>query len=149
MAKIHEPRTVVVGKRSTTTSMTSKAEVCTKQNLNAHSMAKTKETVPEVTQRGEKAEEQSNTKATLYKAPHARNATTSLANGRYEGIRTYSRFPLHLRKDVPIRTQQKTHIENRNESHTDTNGRVTVNTCWTTNPYTRPNRAAGSHGYSS
>ena len=47
-----------------------------KQNLNAQSTAKTKETVPEVNQRGEKAEKQSNTEATLYKAPHARNALT-------------------------------------------------------------------------
>ena len=126
-AKIHEPRTAVVGKRSTTTSLPSKAGVCSKQNLNAHSTAKTKETVSEVNQRGEKAEEQSNTKATLYKAPHVRNATNSRANGSYEGIRTYSRIPLHLRKDVPIRTQQNKRIGNLKESHTDTNGRVTIN----------------------
>ena len=52
------------------------ARVCMKQNLNAQSTAKTKETVPEVNQRGGKAEKQSNTEATLYKAPHARNALT-------------------------------------------------------------------------
>ena len=97
--------------------MPSKAGVCRKQNLNAESMAKTKETVPEVNQRGEKAKEQLNMKATLYKAPHARNATTSRAN-EVRNIRTYSRIPLHLRKDVPIRTQQNTRIENQNESHT-------------------------------
>ena len=101
-AKIHEPRTAVVGKRSTTTSMPSKAGVCMKKKLNAQSTTRTKETVPEVNQRGDEVEEQSNTRATLYKAPHARNATTSCANRRYEGIRTYSRIPLHLRKDVPI-----------------------------------------------
>ena len=99
-AKIHEPWTVVVDKRSTTTSTPSRARVCMKQNLNAQSTARTKETVPEVNKRGEKAVEQSNTRATLYKAPHARNATTSHANVRYEGIQTYSRIPLHLRKDV-------------------------------------------------
>ena len=53
--KIHEPRMAVVGKRSTTTSMPCKAGVCTKQNLNAQSTAKTKERVPEVNQRGEKS----------------------------------------------------------------------------------------------
>ena len=108
-AKIHEPQTAVVGKRSTTTSMPSKAGVCMKQNLNAQSTAKTKATIPEFNQQGEKPEEQLNTKATLYKAPHARNAMTSRANGRYKGIITYSRIPLHLRKDVPIRTQQNKH----------------------------------------
>ena len=102
-AKIHEPQTAVVGKRNTTTSMPS--------------TAKTKE----------KPEEQPNTKATLYKAPHVRNTTISRANGRYDGIRTYSRIPLHLRKDVPIRTQQNKRIENRNESHTDNSRRVTIN----------------------
>ena len=35
--------------------------------MNAQSMARTKETVLEDNQRGDKAEEQSNTKATLYK----------------------------------------------------------------------------------
>ena len=124
-AKIHEPQTAVVGNRSTTTSMLSKAGVCTKQNLNAQSTAKTKATVPEVNEQGEKSEEQSKTKVTLYKAPHARNATTSRANGRYEGIRTYSRTPLHFRKEV--QTQQNKRIEKRNERHTDTNGRVTIN----------------------
>ena len=67
MAKIHEPQTVVVDKRSTT-STPSRARVCTKRNLNAQFTARTKETVPEVNQRGEKAEEQSNTRAKLYKA---------------------------------------------------------------------------------
>ena len=126
-AKIHEPQTAVVGKRSTTTPMPSEAGVCTKQNLNAQSTAKTKATVPEVNQRGEKPEEQPYTKATLYKAPHVRNTTTSRANGRYDGNRTYSRIPLHLRKVVPIRTQQNKRIENRNESHTDKSHRVTIN----------------------
>ena len=124
-AQIHEPQTAVVGKRSTTTSMLSKVGVCTKQNLNAQSTAKTKATVPEVNEQGEKSEEQSKTKVTLYKAPHARNATTSRANGRYEGIRTYSRIPLHFRKEV--QTQQNKRIEKRNERHTDTNGSVTIN----------------------
>ena len=110
-----------------TMSTPSKAGVCTKQNLNAQSTTRTNETVPEVNQRGKRAEEQSNTRATLYKAPHARNATTFRSNGRYDGIQTYSRIPLHLRNDVPIRTQQNTCIENRNESNTDKNGRVTVN----------------------
>ena len=100
----------------------SEAGVCTKQNLNAQSRAMTKATVPEVNRRGEKPEEQPNTKATLYKEPHARRD-----NGRYDGIRTYSHIPSHLRKDVPIRTQQNKRIENRNESHTDNSRRVTVN----------------------
>ena len=69
-----------------------------------------KDKVPEVNQRGEKTEEQSNTKATLYKAPHARTAITSRANRRYKGIRAYSRIPLHLRKDVRIRTPQNTRM---------------------------------------
>ena len=49
-AKIQEPRMVVVDKRSTTTWTPSRAGVCTKHNLNAQSMAITKETVPEVNQ---------------------------------------------------------------------------------------------------
>ena len=126
-AKIHEPQTAVVGKRSTTTRTPFEAGVCTKQNLNGQSTAMTKATVPEVDRRGEKPEEQSNTKATLYKAQQVRNTTTSRANGRYDGIRTYSRIPLHLRKDVPILTQQNKRIENRNESHTDNSRRVTIN----------------------
>ena len=51
-AKIPEPRTVVVDKRSTTTSKPSRTGVCTKQNLNAQSTTRTKEKVPEVNQRG-------------------------------------------------------------------------------------------------
>ena len=72
MAKIHKPQTAVVGKRSTATSMPSEAGVCTKQSLNGQSTVKTKATAPEVSRRGEKPMEQSNTKATLYK--HIRNA---------------------------------------------------------------------------
>ena len=94
-AKIHEPQTAVVGKRSTTTSTISEAGVCTKQNWNGQSRAMTNATVPEVDRQGEKPEEQSNT--TLYKALHVRNTMISRANGRYDGIRTYSRIPLHLR----------------------------------------------------
>ena len=127
MAKIHESQTAVVGKRSTTTSTPSEARDDTKQNLNAQFTAKTKATGPEVNQQGEKPVEQSNTKATLYKAPHVRNATTSRANGRYDDIRTYSHIPLHLRKDVPIQTQQNKRIENRIESHTDNSRGVTIN----------------------
>ena len=119
--KIHKPQTAVVGEISTGTSTPSEAGVCTKQNLNGHSTAKTKATAPEVNRRGEKPVEQSNTKATLYKAPHVRNATTSRANGRYDGIRTYSRILLHLRKDMPILTQQ-----NRNNSNTGNSHRVTI-----------------------
>ena len=70
----------MVGKRSTATSTPSEAGVCTKQSLNGQSTVKTKATAPEVSRRGEKPVEQSNTKATLYKAPHVRNATTSRAN---------------------------------------------------------------------
>ena len=123
MAKILEPPTAVVGKRSTATSTPFEAGVCTKQSLNGHSTVKTKATAPEVSRRGEKPGEQSITKATLYKA-HVRNATTSRANGRYDGIRTYSRIPLHLRKDVPIQTQQNKRIGNQNESNTDHSRRV-------------------------
>ena len=104
IAIILEPQTAVVGKRNTATSMPSEAGACTKQTLNGQSTVKTKATAPEVSRRGEKPGEQFNTKATLYKAPHVRNATTSCANGRYDGIRTYSRIPMHLRKDVPIQT---------------------------------------------
>ena len=63
-AKIYEPRSAVVDKRSTTTLKPSRTGVCTKQNLNAQSTIKTKETVPAVNQRGEKTEEQSNKRAT-------------------------------------------------------------------------------------
>ena len=95
--------------------------------MNGQSTAKTKAAVPEVNQRGEKSVEQSNTKVTLYKAPHVRNATTSRANGRFDGIRTYSQIPLHLKKDVPIQTQQNKRIEKRNESNTGNSRRVTIN----------------------
>ena len=127
MAKIHEPQTAVVGKRSTATSTPSEAGVCTKQSLNGQSTVKTKATAPVVSRRGEKAGEQSSTKATLYKAPHVKNATTSCANGRYDGIRTYSRIPLYLRKDMPIQTHQNKRIGNHNESNTDHSRRVTIN----------------------
>ena len=83
--------TAVVGKRSTATSTPSEAGVRTNQSLNGQSTVKTKATAPEVSRRGEKPGEQSNTKAILYKAPHVRNATTSCANGRYDGIR-YTRW---------------------------------------------------------
>ena len=86
MAKILEPRTAVVGKRSTATSTPSEAGVCTKQTLNGQSTVETKATAPEVSRRGEKPGEQLYMKATLYKAPHVRNATTSCANRRYDGI---------------------------------------------------------------
>ena len=125
MAKILEPQSAVVGKRSTATSTPSEAGVCTKQTLNGQSTLKTKATAPEVSRRGEKPGEQLNTKATLYKAPHVGNVTTSCANGRYDGI--YSRIPLHLRKDVPIQTQQNKRIGNHNESNTDHSRRVTIN----------------------
>ena len=118
-AKIHKPL-------RRTTSTLSEAGVCTKQNLNGQPTAKTKAAVPAVNQRGKKPVEKSNTKATIYKAPHVRNATSSHANG-YDGIRTYSRNPLHLRKDVPIQTQQNKRIENRNESNTGNSRRVTIN----------------------
>ena len=101
--------------------------MCTKQSLNRQSTIKTEATAPEVSRRGEKPVEQSNTKATLYKAPHVRNATTSRANKRYNGIRTYSQIPLHLRKDVPIQTQQNKRIGNQNESSTDNIRRETIN----------------------
>ena len=127
MAKIHEPQTSVVGKSSTATSTPSEAGVCTKQSLNGHSTVKTKATAPEVSRQGEKPVEQSKTKATLYKAPHVGNATTFRTNGRYDGIRTYSQIPLHLRKDVLIQTQQNKRIENQNESNTDNIRRVTIN----------------------
>ena len=122
MAKI-----LMVGKRSTATSTPSEAGVCTKQTLNGQSMVKTKATAPEVSRRGEKPGEQLNTKATLYKAPYVRNATTSCANGRYDGIRTYSRVPVHLRKNVPIQTQQNKRISNHNESNTGHSRKVTIN----------------------
>ena len=91
-AKIHEPQKAVVGIRSTASSTPSEAGVCTKQSLNRRSTVKTKATAPEVSRRGEKPGKQSNTKATLYKAPHVRNATTSRANGRYDGIEHIHEF---------------------------------------------------------
>ena len=54
MAKIHEPQTAEVGKRSTATSTPSEVGVCMKQSLNGQSMVKTKATAPEVRRRGEK-----------------------------------------------------------------------------------------------
>ena len=36
-------------------------------------------------------------------------------------------FPLHLKKDVPIQTQQNKRIGNHNESNTDHSRRVTIN----------------------
>ena len=100
---------------------TSMTRVCMKQNLNARSTIMTKETVPADNQRGEKTEEQSNKRAILHKAPHARMAITSRANGRNEDLRTYSRIPLHLRKDVPVGIPQNTHTDNRNDSNADKN----------------------------
>ena len=127
MARILEPQTTVVGKRSTATSTPSEAGTCTKQTLNGQSTVKTKATAPEFSRRGEKPGEQLNTKPTLYKVLHVGNATTSCANGRYDGIRTYSRIPLHLRKYLPIQTQQNKRIGNHNESNTDHSRRVSVN----------------------
>ena len=83
--KIYEPRTAVIDKRSTTTSKPSRTGVCTKQNLNAQSTIKAKEKVSAINQRGEKTEEQSNKRVTLYKAPHAGTAITSRANGELTG----------------------------------------------------------------
>ena len=80
MAKILEPQTAVVGKRSTATSTPSEAGACTMQTLNGQSTVKTKATAPEVSRRGEKPGEQLNTKATSYKAPHVRNATNIFTN---------------------------------------------------------------------
>ena len=85
-AKINEPQTAVVGKRSTVTLTPSEAGVCTTQNLNEQSMVKTKATAPEVNRRGEKRVDQSNKKATLHKASHVRNATTSRTNVRFNDI---------------------------------------------------------------
>ena len=48
VAKIHEPQTALVGKRSTATATPSEAGVCTKQCLNGQSTVKTKATAPEV-----------------------------------------------------------------------------------------------------
>ena len=127
MAKIHEPQTAVVGKKSNATSTPSEAGVRTNQSLSGQSTVKTKATAPEGSRRGEKPGEQSNTKVILCKEPHVRNATTSCANERYDGIRTYSRIPLHLRKDVPIQTQQNKRIGNHNKSNTDHSRRVTIN----------------------
>ena len=70
MAKIHEPQTAMIGKKSTATSTPSEARVCTKQSLNRQSTVKTKATAPEVSRRGEKPVEQSNTKATLARHHH-------------------------------------------------------------------------------
>ena len=96
MAKVREPRTAVVGARSSTMSKPSRTEVYTKTNSSAWSTIQTKETVPAVKQRCDTTEEQSNKRPTLYRAPHARTPITSRSNGKEKGLRTYSRIPLHL-----------------------------------------------------
>ena len=42
-------------------------------------------------------------------------------------LETYSRIPLHFRRDVPFQTQQSKRIENRTESNIGNSHRVTIN----------------------
>ena len=102
LAKVCEPQTAVVGACSPTTSEPSRTEVCTKKNSNAQSTIQTKEMVPAVKQRCDTTEEQSNKRPTLYRAPHARMSITSRTNEKDEGLRTYSRIPLHLKNNMPV-----------------------------------------------
>ena len=78
--KVSESRMAVVGARSPTTPKPSKRAVYMKKNLNARSTIQTKETVPEVKQRRDTTEEQSNKRPILY------TPITSRANGKDEGL---------------------------------------------------------------
>ena len=106
-AKTSVPRTAVVGARSTTTPKPS--------------------TIPASDQRSDMTEEQSLKPPALYRAPHARTAIPSRANWKSEGLRTYSRIPLHLRNDVPAQVTQKTRDDNRSDNKADQNDKVTAN----------------------
>ena len=121
MVKVSESRTAVVGARSPTTSKPAKA-VYMEKNSNACSTIKTKETVPEVKQRCNTTEEKSNKRPILHRAPHARTPITSRANGKDEGLRTYSRIPLHLTNNVPVQFTQKTRVKNQSDNNADVNG---------------------------
>ena len=124
--KVCEPRTAVVGARSSIKLKPSRTEIYTKKNSNAQSTIQTKEIVPAVKQRCGTTEEQSNKRPTLHRVSHARTPTTSSANGEDEGPRTYSHIPLDLRNDVPIRIPQKTQADNRSDNNADQNGKVTA-----------------------
>ena len=126
MAKVREPRTAVVGARSTTTSKPSKTKAYTKKIVNARSTIQTKETVPAIKQRCDTTEEQSNKQPTLDRAQHARMTITSRSNREDEGLWTYSRIPLHFWNDVPIRIPQKTRAANQVDNNADQNGKVTA-----------------------
>ena len=105
--------------------------------------------VPAVNQRGEKTEEQSNKRATLYKAPYSRMAITSCANQKNEGLRTYSCIPLHLRKDC-LFEPHKTHVPTMLIETLETRQVCHLNKHVSDDRSTpRPIRAAGSRGYSS
>ena len=108
--------------KSPTTSKPSK-----EQNLNARSATQTKEAVPAVTQRSETNAEQSPKPPALYKSPHARSNKFSRANGKKEGLRTYSGIPLHLRSDVPVRIPFKTCDDIRRSDNTDQTSKVMAN----------------------
>ena len=117
-----------------------------KKNSNAQSTLQTKETVTEVKQRCDTTEEQANKRLTLYRVPHARTPITS--NGKDEGLRTYSRIPLHLRNNVPIRIPQKTHADNRSDNNADLNGKVTEKKPPKQALLGQQIHTPGSHGYS-
>ena len=150
-AKVREPRMALVGARSPTMSKPPRTKVYTKKNSNARSTIQTKETVPAVKQRCDATEEQSHKRPTLYRAPHAKTPITSRANGKDEGLWTYSRILLHLRNDLPVLIPQKTRADNRSDNNADLNDEAATwtNTCWTTDPHSCPIREDGSRGYSS
>ena len=115
------------------------------------STIQTKEKVPAVKQRCDTTEEQSNKRPALYRAPHARMAITSRGSGKDEGLWVYSRIPLHLRNDMPIRIPQKTRADNQSNNNADLNGKVTAKQPPKQTHVGRqihtPIHAAGSRGY--
>ena len=77
-AKTSVPRTAAVRARSTNTP---KPGVNTKKNSHAQSTIQTKETIPATDQQSNTTGEQSLKLPALYRAPHARAAIPSPANG--------------------------------------------------------------------
>ena len=93
-AKTSVPRTAMVGARSTNTPKPSRTGVDRKNNLQARSTIQTQEKIPATDQRSDTTEAQSlKQPLALYRAPHARTAILSRANGKNECQQTYSRIP--------------------------------------------------------
>ena len=125
--KTRQSRTAVARARSTTMLKPSRTRVTKEQKLNAQSATQTKEAVPAIAQQSDTTAEQSPKPPALYKAPHARSNKFPRANGKKEGLQTYSRIPLHLRTDVPAQIPLKTRADTRSGDSTDQNGKVTAN----------------------